>query len=245
MPSRRNRRLLFEVAGRAGSRPAVRPPAPRPRPSPPPAGTTAADPQASVRAEPPAIARWQRPELWAAIAGLVVVAVVAFYAGRRYERYTATTRNRGTPPGGSVSPRPVADEKLEPRAAMPAGSSTPAPKPPPASEDGSPAQVPPRVELKPGYSYIVVQHFPRSRRRSAEDAVRFLLDHGVSAALLAGRDLQVIVPEPYDIDNRDPTIARRERQRAEAMQARIRELGRRFNKTHGYAFKDCYLRRIR
>lgn len=245
MPSRKNRRLLFEVAGRAPRRPPVRvaPPAPV-RPAPPPGG----------RSEPPVATSgpkrsgpvaWQRPELWAAIAGLVVVAVVAFYAGRRYERFAAGQPAVEPARPASSADLAAADEPLEPHPTAGPPPATARPEPTAARRQQRPAAVPPRVELKPGYGYIVVQHFPLKRRKDAEAAVRVLLDAGIPAALLRGADYRVIVTEPFDTLNKDRAIARREQERARQMQARIRELGREFNRLRGYSFKDCYLLTIR
>ncbi len=248
MPSRRNRRLLFEVAGRAPARPAVRV---APRASIPLRAASGDRPASAgnvgAEAERPAGQRWQRPEVWAVVAALVVVAVVAFYAGRRYERFASMQRPGEVVSSDAAAERAPADEPLEPR-------STPAaqPEPPQTGPQAAPAArrtarpaVPPRVELKPGYGYIVVQHFPLKRRKDAEAAVRFLLDAGVPAALLRGADYRVIVTEPFDTLNADRSVARREQQRASRMQARIRELGREFNRLRGYSFKDCYLLTIR
>jgi len=112
-----------------------------------------------------------------------------------------------------------------------------------APTPGAPAQ-PPRVELKSGYHYIFVQHFPRSAAGDANLVARYLTAEGVPCGIRRDKDIVVVATEAYLIEQSDTAAAKRERTRAEAMLARIKTLGKAYAQ-NGYTFEGARLRLIR
>jgi hypothetical protein len=196
------------------------------------------------------------------IAGMIVVLFVAFAAGRRYESFhpsahtpanltledggeaeTRTTLAADTDPAepkrGAEGPaRPTDDQQASPGARRTA--SDPAPPPPT------------QVTLQRGRHYVVVQHFNKSRQQAdALAAARFLQESGVPCATLTGADIRLIATENFLINQTDAAAGRRERQRANRLLERIRQLGQQYNREllnqgkKGYTFSECYLYLIR
>ena len=103
------------------------------------------------------------------------------------------------------------------------------------------------VTLQKGYHYIVVQHFPKSRRADAEEAALFLQDNGIPCALQTGSDIRLVVTEPFQIDQGNQAAVRTEQRRANALLEQIRKLGQQFNSLRlqnglgGYTFSGCKL----
>lgn len=205
------------------------------------------------------------PTLAVLAATLVVVLVVTFSAGRHY---------------GSLRPGSTAGEQLELRAKAPAETSAPdnaltavqdstteligaesagGPGAVGRSPDGArgvasePAETEtPRVALRKGCHYVIIQHFPKKRgRESALEAARYLRANGVPCALLSGADIRLVATEAFLIKQQDAAAAQQERQRAGQLMRRIKQLGQQFSKElakqgrRGYTFGDCYVFEIR
>jgi hypothetical protein len=107
------------------------------------------------------------------------------------------------------------------------------------------------VTLKKGFHYVVVQHFPkRSGRTAASEAARYLIDNGVACATLEAADIRLVATEPFLIEQADSGASRREQQRANALVARIKELGEQYARQLAregkptYSFAGCGVRRF-
>lgn len=201
------------------------------------------------------------PTLAIAVAGLAVLLAVAFSAGQRYEAFHSSVSeptelaqgpeldaDAGTQEG-SVAVIEAADADQE-------GGGAPAETATPDRATGQAAQhtadKPPQVTLWKGYHYVVVQHFGKKReRQAAQAAAGYLRESGVACATLTGADVRVVVTEPFLINQEDRAAARRERDRADRLIARVRRLGQEYNKQllkqgeKGYTFSQCYLFEIK
>lgn len=95
--------------------------------------------------------------------------------------------------------------------------------------------------LKRGFHYLVVQHFPKSKRSDADAAAKYLTDAGIATAVIVGAgDLEAVVLEPFLIQQPDAAAARAERMRAEALTRQVLALGRKYQQAGGgYNFSGC------
>lgn len=185
------------------------------------------------------------------LAGTIVLLFMAFAAGRHYESQHPSVY---TP----ADFRLEADEGSETQADLAAATEPPAPAQPVAREDTSaspqrpaPEPAPPApaaVTLKRGYHYVVVQHFNKSRQQAdAVAAGEFLQENGVACATLSGADIRLVATQSFLIDQDNAAAARTERERAERLLKRIKQLGQRYNREllkqgkNGYTFSECYL----
>lgn len=189
--------------------------------------------------------------------GLMVLLFVAFFAGTSFER------GRGAPSDDSNLDLTVLTEPppAKPRVERPAGhdatppaNNTPATrtqtpvetqkptasesKPPPVTEEEE--APPPQVALHRGYFYLVVQHFPKSRRQAADDAARFLTESQIPCALSIGKDIRLIATERFDLNTKDAAVRRDNQQRVDALKRRVRDLGKKYS-DQGYAFDNSYV----
>ncbi len=106
--------------------------------------------------------------------------------------------------------------------------------PPP---EASPA--PAVVDLKPGYSYVVVQHFRRTKEQDAHAAAEYLQANGIAVALLpSASEIRLIAIEGFWTNQRSADAARRERDRMQKLRTKVRELGKQYE--GGYAFDQAY-----
>jgi hypothetical protein len=154
------------------------------------------------------------------------------------ETQTIDEALRGLGPESEPAPAPPTTDETTGQSAEPvAAGASEGPEPP------APPPERPTVELRRGYHYVVVQHFPKRHRDHAERAARFLQDNGLSCALLSGADIRLVIAEPFLIDQDDRAASRRERKRGEALVQRVKELGKEYRK-HGYAFEGAALREI-
>ncbi len=256
--ARKNRPILYEVAKRQGkSGPSKRPtppepppartsprpaPAPPPRPAPPPvqpepdppapvaeAETARPSPLASgpIKSGPDGvpIGSHQEPgnrlQFWVLVgAGGVILLFITFALAQRFM----------TPSQTQVPTTPILDGGA-PAGTMLAGDAQPAAVPPPPA--------PAEVELRRGYHYIVVQYFPISKEQAANDAALYLIENGVPCTILMGKDIRLLASEPFLIRQDDTRAGKRERQRADRLIARIKQLGKGYHLKGGYDFSGA------
>ena len=174
------------------------------------------------------------------------------------------TRRAATPGAGAAAAQPEAKEQ---RAPTPSQGDKPAPAQPgsaepargaaadpghaasgeSASSDLSSEVIPPPdaspepavVDLKPGYSYVVVQHFRRAKEQDAHAAAEYLQSNGIGVALLpSASEIRLIATEGFWTNQRSVDAARRERDRMQKLRTKVRELGKKYE--GGYAFDQAY-----
>lgn len=148
---------------------------------------------------------------------------------------TDSPRIPATPPSGE----PVQPVKPEARGEA---ASKPVETQPAKTTDSQPAADEPAgpVKLVAGYTYIIVQHFPKSQRSTAEKAATFLRGKGVPAAILSGADLRLIVNEAFAMKAEDATKARQESQRLKDWLEYVKKTGVEYEKVGGYNFSKAY-----
>lgn len=195
--------------------------------------------------------RLTMPMIALGVAGVLLVLWITFQAGRRFEHGGGATA--AEPAGGAVAMAPdrpaVRDSgRQEPPMETPPSAAQRSDSP--ASSDSATADAdrgqPERVQLQSGFHYLIVQHFRKRDRQSAEQAAQFFLSKGLRVGLLTGEDILLVVDDPFLIDQDDRASKSREESRAEALRAHVRELGREYHAQTGmYNFANCYLRRIR
>ncbi len=89
---------------------------------------------------------------------------------------------------------------------------------------------------------MVAQHFPPRALEAAKAAAAFLQANGVPCAIeTKPKDIELIATEPFLFKQSGPA-AQTEKQRCDALKRRVKELGKEYSKTHGYAFDQCYER---
>lgn len=118
-----------------------------------------------------------------------------------------------TPPIGEPNkPQPTPTERHEPP--PPAGNTETQPaKPVQPTSTETDDEPPGAFKLQPGFSYIVVQHFPKSKKGDAEKAAAFLREHGIPTAVLPGADVRLVVNDPFDTKSSDAKKASLEKER--------------------------------
>jgi hypothetical protein len=193
------------------------------------------------------------------IAGMIVLLLVAFVAGRRYESIHPSTF---TPANFTLATDQDADTQARLAPENDAASDQQTAAGPPGTDEssgqadgeatGRASPTPSQVTLQKGYHYVVVQHFNKDRQQpDAIAAAKFLRDNGVPCAILPGADLRLVATQPFLINQTDAAAGRNERARADRLLERIRQLGQQYNKDllkqgkKGYAFSQCYLYLIR
>ncbi len=199
------------------------------------------------------------PTLAILSAAMVVLLAVVFSAGRHYESLhpSATTgpgsaqtegADLGAPDGSGADTDASGASQVGQSGSGPDQTSDAASTTASGVTDDQPRQIP----LRPGYHYVVIQHFKkRSERQAALNAAEHLQANGVACATMTGADIRLIATEPFLIKQRDAAAARRERERADQLRRRIKELGQGYNNEllkrgeKGYTFSDCYLFEIR
>lgn len=177
------------------------------------------------------------------VAGVATAIVIMFLAFALFQRVA-----QEPPP----AEEPVVAAVGEPGATVEqpgGGESAPAPAPVEEAQAAADARpeppAPPRVELQRGYDYVFVQYFPPSRQRTAEKVATVLIENGIPAALFLGeRDIRLIATEKFLTAQPDAAAARRERERANALIARIKALGKELM-PEGYNLAGADLKPIR
>ncbi len=196
------------------------------------------------------------------VLGVVFVAVVAgvFQAGRRSA--TPAPANSGTldevlsglpeqaPNGSADSGR--SEPRLPPKPGG-AGAVTPLrqgqaehPAEPDTTEPNETADLGPTqtFDFKPGYSYVIVQCVSRTAvgLKYAEGIRDFLVSKGVDCAIhRRERDAIVLVTEPFLTKQSNAAAARQEKDRADQLVARIKELGKEYNLIGRFSFDKCFV----
>lgn len=224
-------------------------PAPLPQPAPPPirsrpVESTSEDGGASFRLDALEL-RLRGGNLLVAVALFMVVLVVTFQGGASYGFH----RGQNAPP--SLADNSSSEDDIFGTASSellpPDDDSGGTPLVPSSGQAAAPPPVtktPPPVELKSGYHYIFIQHFPRSAARDAEKAAQYLTSEGVPCAIRKDKDVVVVATEAFLIEQSNAAAGRGERARADKLLARIRLLGKEYA-TQGYTFEGAQLRRIR
>ncbi|MFQ5807730.1 MAG: hypothetical protein ACE5I3_14890 [Phycisphaerae bacterium] len=201
------------------------------------------------------------PTLAVLVAATAVLLAVAFSAGRRYESsYPSVTggteftrgENDEADAGAGVTSGVGLDASRADRASGRATSSEQSTGVANGAAAESGGDGAPQVTLRKGYHYVIVQHFrKKSEREAALKAGRYLQENGVACARLTGADIRLVAAEPFLIKQRDAAAARRQKERADRLMRRIKQIGRQFNKDllkqgeKGYTFSECYLFEIR
>ena len=261
--ARKKRPVLYEVIRpehhRGEPTPGVKPPSgpppslplspPRPvRPTAAPKPATPA-PEEPVREGRTFTITFPMLAIIAACAAMLVF--VAFVAGRQFEtqstgeapkEYTLDMDGSGARPE-TRGPAPSIRESAAESASL-NHDTTPQKTTDPEKE--SETERPPTIALQKGYTYVVIQHFQKTKRADAEAAAEFLRENRIPAALLVGNDIRLVATEPFLIEQRDAAAAERERRRAGQWLQTIKELGREYDKRlrelnkPSYTFSECY-----
>lgn len=157
---------------------------------------------------------------------------------------TAKPATRGAePPRGHPEPIRTAATAPSSESAQPENQPEPQPAKP---VDSSPAPDEPQAgsaKMVAGFSYIIVQHFPKSQRPAAEKALIFLREKvgpDQHVELLAGADLRLVVMDGFDIKSENATRAKQERDRQKQWLDYIKALGGEYEKIGGYNFSKAY-----
>lgn len=101
-------------------------------------------------------------------------------------------------------------------------------------------------ELKKGYHYLVIQHFRKTDMETADAAARFLIANGVPCAVQNMKaDIRVLATDTFLIANQKEPIRKEQQDRANDLIRKVKQLGKEFAKTHGYAFDQCELRELK
>jgi len=164
----------------------------------------------------------------------------------------------GEPAAGGLSNLPRRDsfensavaiplEAPEPRsqAAAPAKSD-----PPPTAKPAAPTQTPAgeprgRVVLEKGTHYVVIQHFRKKDAGAAEQAGAFLRANGIDCAIQHNKeDIRLVATTPFRIEGKEASTKRAEEVRAETLLRQIKQLGKDYSRTGGYAFDQCELKKF-
>ncbi len=190
---------------------------------------------------------------------LVVVLIATYHAGARSVHppspkatdVQAVLRGKSDsePPAAEpVAPRPTpqpgrSGPVVTPRTPVPA--EPPPETPPPAEAKPAEHEEAASFALRPGYSYVVVQHLSKRPAgvQAGEKIREFLTAKGIATVVRPGSgDLEVLVAEPFLTKQGDGAAAAHEKERARQLVERIKKLGQEFNLVGGYSFDKCYLR---
>lgn len=151
-------------------------------------------------------------------------------------------------PPPRATPAPTSREAAPPVRPEPAKESSPSehgrtaethPAKPPETQPAEEEPTGP-LKLKSGFTYIVVQHFPKSQRTAAEKAAAFLHEKGVFTGILGGADIRLIVNEEFDLKSENSTRARQEHDRLRQWLEYVKKLGGEYDKIGGYDFAKAY-----
>jgi hypothetical protein len=167
-------------------------------------------------------------------------------AGKLFSQITSPESLRRDP-ALSLAPPTQLPRPPAPQPAGPNGSRE-ATAPPPAVGEKPPTGEPagPTIELRRGFHYIVVQHFPTRKADDARAAAQFLIDRGLPCALYPGSDIRLLLTEPFLMDQDDAAQAKSETRRADKLLTKVRELGVEFRKSGGgYDFAGATIRKMR
>ncbi|MFH1748919.1 MAG: hypothetical protein ABIG44_17950 [Planctomycetota bacterium] len=258
MAARRKRPVLYEVMRGSHLRDTserrqtkVAPPTPTPSPAAPP--TAAATPDRSpfrfTGGRLYAELGW--PALSVVAIGALFILWVTFQAGGRYARNKPPSNDvadthAGSPlgvvePGAedtSASHSAARDERL----ATPPGAPNETANDP-AADSNRFLKEPVAFEFQPGYHYIVIQHFYRTRRDDAVQAANYLRENGVSCIVMPRtRDIELVATTPFLLRQDDANARKTQRDLCNTFKQRIKDIGKEYARENGYAFDQCYER---
>jgi hypothetical protein len=187
------------------------------------------------------------PGLLGAAGVIVVVLWLAYAFGLKLTGSQAPTR--ATSPGGHTAGKlptpggaPAPDHRPAPGESV-VTPNQPSPTTRPAAAEHSAEPPAPAAEAftwKPGYHYIVIQHFRKSEEEAAKEAYRFLEANKVPAVITRGADFQLIAREPFLLKQDDAQARAAEDKRCEDLKRRIKELGKEYAKRQRAAKKPEY-----
>ncbi len=190
-------------------------------------------------------------------AALLVVVVVAFQAGRGSARPAGTiggggalleNSDDGAPADMSLVGGEGSDEVAVPeRGSGAAGASDSTPAAGPGAAEGGAAGNPPvaAFRLEAGLHYLVIQYFRERDQDKAIAARDFLRERGVECAVIRrGPDYVLVAKEAFQRDHKDAATRAAEIKRSDALQARVKELGKEYA-SKGYSFRDCRFEKVR
>lgn len=205
------------------------------------------------------------PVLAAIAVGAIVLLAVTFEIGRRVGGTPAADNTALLDEGGIPGDAPAVgtgkggDEPLE-AVKVPPRSETLAPR---QEEPTAPTSSIRRTEVVPadtsagkperptrplerGMSYVQVQIFALKDRDRANAAAQFLISRGVDCCLLTRKaDIVLMASQPFHLSSKDPAIRKRERAAADALEKKIRELGKEYFKIGGYRFEFAEAREMK
>ncbi len=119
-----------------------------------------------------------------------------------------------------------------------------------AKSEPHPRQAPaelPRWEFEKGHTYVVIQHFPKSKRRAAEAVQAFLKQNNVDCIIKRGSDVRVISREGYDLKTASRPVIAEHRRALDRLKQKVKEVGHKYVQEFkgGYALDQCYLSIVR
>lgn len=243
--------------------PRPQPPAPAPR-----AGAAPARPR-SVRIDDGKVfltLGWQQLTIVGVL--LLILAVVVFQAGKLYATKVAATTTTNDqvydpPPTKPETPpdKPKGDTETPPSGETgavhrgPRGSSVATPprrgedsppkveaklETPPANPPTPPKSERPKHDFQVGATYLVIQHFPKSKLEDADKAAEFLKSKGIDCVVESRKDEHVLTAtQAFRLDQKGGDL-QREKQRLEQLRTRVKELGREYFMIGGWSFEKCY-----
>lgn len=193
------------------------------------------------------------PGITIVAAGVFCLLCVAYFAGAASQRGSAAAPAMDQDAElNAALLQPATPTKLAPERSAPASPAAPpqrtAVDEPPKAQPVEPLPAPakaeelptPQVALHRGYFYLVVQHFPKNKRQSAEEAARYLSEAQIPCALHIGKDIRLIATERFDLGAKDSAARRDQQQRVDALKRRVRDVGKKYV-DRGYAFDNCYV----
>lgn len=189
--------------------------------------------------------------------GLLVLLLVVFQGGLRYAGVPASQTTSDDPALSDALRGPADPSVLDlPESERRTGSGRIATPPPSgggrtaANESGNrsraatpkkkPAAVP-KIVRKKGHDYLIIQHFPQSKLSAAKAARDYLSENGVPCGILRTRNDNVLIARRgFLVEQTDVAAGRADGKRLAALQRRIIELGKAYNRIGGYSFAECY-----
>lgn len=194
----------------------------------------------------------RHPALAAAAAGAVVLILAGYFIVWQLTHGTRPNPDGNDPiasalleaPDPSVLEVPESQRRSAGRiAAAPSGDERPAAPRSPDSSGSAPAPpAAPRPEpRKKGWTYLVIQHFPRAREDDARAAADFLRKNDVPCDVeVLSREVRLVSSEGFLVDQKDAAASHQARLRLDDLKKRVLAAGKQYARTGNYAFEMCY-----
>lgn len=199
---------------------------------------------------------WRGPALVALAAAVLVLAVAAYYVGKRLVDGTPAAPPTDDPiasalreaPDPSVLEVPASQRRGGGRIAVPPRADDAGANPATAENakesPAAPAAPKPAVRTK-GWTYLVIQHFPRTREDDARAAAEFLRKSDIACDVdVLAREVRIVSSEGFLVDQKDAAASQQARQRLEELKRRVLAAGKVYARTGKYAFEMCYPQRF-